>query len=411
MINVCIERELERLLYFAKKNELIEELDIVPCRNELMNLFNIKEPYKGDIDKGQPKNLSEILNNILDYALEYKIIPNNSITYRDLLDAKIMGILMPRESEVVKKFNSIYNSSGPREATKYFYNLSQNSNYIRMDRIRRNIYWRNSTEYGELEITINLSKPEKDPKEIALVKSIPSLNYPKCLLCLENVGFCGDLKRPARQNHRVIPIKLGKENWYLQYSPYVYYNEHCILFKEEHEPMSITKKTFKRLIEFVEQIPHYFIGSNAELPIVGGSILNHEHFQGGNHLFPIDRAKIDIKLVNDKYPNIKAGILKWPMSVIQLTSSDKNILIDLVINIFNFWRNYNDETVDILSYSNKSDEKIAHNTITPILRKTEKEEFQFNLVLRNNRTTKKYPEGIFHPHRELHNIKKKILDL
>ncbi|PRR79335.1 Galactose-1-phosphate uridylyltransferase [Clostridium liquoris] len=408
---IVIEKEIERLLQFAVKNGLIDELDIILCRNGLMDLLKVREPYKEKIEEEVADEPAEILNNILDYAVEQGIIEYDTTTYRDLFDAKIMGILMPRESEVVKKFREIYMKKGAREATEYFYNLSKCSNYIRMDRIKKNLYWQCSTEYGELEITINLSKPEKDPKDIALAKSVPTVNYPKCLLCLENVGFAGNTNHPARQNHRVIPMKLGEEQWFLQYSPYVYYNEHCILFKEEHVPMSINEKTFERLFNFVKQIPHYFMGSNADLPIVGGSILTHEHFQGGNHAFPMEKSKINIALKNNNYPNVKAGIVNWPMSVIRLTSEDIKSLIGLSNEILSLWRNYSDEEVDILAYSYKNGERISHNTITPIVRKTKDEEFQIDLVLRNNRTSDKYPDGIFHPHKELHHIKKENIGL
>lgn len=408
---IIIEKEIERLLHFAKKNGLIEEMDIIPCRNELMDLLSVKEPYEEKTEDEAIHEPTSILNNILDYAFEKGIIEYNTITYRDLLDAKIMGVLMPRESEVVKKFREIYKEKGAKEATKYFYNLSKCSNYIRMDRIKKNLYWKCNTEYGELEITINLSKPEKDPKDIGLAKATPALNYPKCLLCLDNVGFAGNINHPARQNHRVIPIKLGEEQWFLQYSPYVYYNEHCILFKEEHVPMSITGKTFERLFNFVKQIPHYFIGSNADLPIVGGSILTHEHFQGGNHIFPMEKAKIQTEFTSRKYSNVKVGVVKWPMSVIRLTSKDENSLIHLSNEILNEWRSYSDEEVNILAYSYKNGEKIPHNTVTPIVRKYKNGEFQIDLVLRNNRTIEKYPEGIFHPHSELHHIKKENIGL
>lgn len=408
---IVIEKEIERLLQFAVKNGLIEELDIILCRNELMDLLKVREPYEETMEEEISNEPTEILNNILDYAGEQGIIQYNTAAYRDLLDAKIMGILMPRESEVVKKFREIYMEKGAKNATEYFYNLSKCSNYIRMDRIKKNLYWKCSTEYGELEITINLSKPEKDPKDIALAKSAPAVNYPKCLLCLENVGFAGNINHPARQNHRVIPMKLSEEQWFLQYSPYVYYNEHCILFKEEHVPMSISEKTFERLFNFVKQIPHYFIGSNADLPIVGGSILTHEHFQGGNHPFPMEKAEIEISFRNKNYINVKAGIVKWPMSVIRLISEDSDSLIHLSNEILNLWRNYSDEEVDILAYSYNNGEKIPHNTVTPIVKINKEGNFQIDLVLRNNRTSDKYPDGIFHPHKELHHIKKENIGL
>ncbi|ADH61418.1 UDP-glucose--hexose-1-phosphate uridylyltransferase [Thermoanaerobacter mathranii subsp. mathranii str. A3] len=402
---------IERLIKFALKKGLIEELDVIPSRNALMDLFKIEKLYEGEVPEEELNSPSDILNKLLDYAAQIGIICDNTITYRDLMDARIMGLLMPRQSEVVKKFNTIALEEGIEKATEYFYKLSQASNYIRMDRIAKNLYWRVQTQYGSLEITINLSKPEKDPKEIEAAKKVQQSGYPKCLLCLENVGFAGNLNHPARQNHRVIPVKVAGEQWYFQYSPYVYYNEHSILFYEKHVPMKISEKTFVRLLDFVEQFPHYFMGSNADLPIVGGSILSHEHFQGGRHVFPMEEAPIESFFVHNEYNNVKVGVLKWPMSVIRIAGKQKSRLIDISSHILNKWKNYNDLEVEIVSHSEKNGELIPHNTITPIARINKNGEFEIDLVLRNNRTTDKYPYGIFHPHEELHHIKKENIGL
>jgi UDPglucose--hexose-1-phosphate uridylyltransferase len=409
MINAA--KELERLLQFAVKNNLIEELDVIPSRNALMELLQISEPYNGIIEEENISRPTEILDNLLDYSAENGMLTENTITYRDLLDAKIMGILIPRQSELVRTFFKNVNEKGVDKATEHYYALSQASNYIRMDRILKNLYWITSTEYGNLEITINLSKPEKDPKEIAASKLKPQSNYPKCLLCIENVGFAGHINHPARQNHRVIPVKLANEQWYFQYSPYVYYNEHCIVFNGQHIPMRISELTFERLFDFVEQFPHYFIGSNADLPIVGGSILSHDHFQGGRHIFPMEEAPVEVFFQHSEYKDISAGIVKWPMSVVRLSGKNKADLAKFSFELFNLWREYSDEKNEILAYSKNNDGKIPHNTITPIVRRNNKNEFEIDLVLRNNRTSTEHPDGIFHPHKELHHIKKENIGL
>lgn len=411
MNNIIPAKEIERLLQFALKHKMIEKLDIISMRNSLLDLLQVNEPYPGLIQDEKLKSPVKILENLLDYAAEASIITHNSINYRDLLDAKIMGILMPRQSEVVRNFFRAYKENGAKKATDDFYALSQASNYIRMDRIKENLYWKTTTEYGDLEITVNLSKPEKDPKEIAASKLVPQSNYPKCLLCLENVGYAGHINHPARQNHRVIPLTIGEEQWYLQYSPYVYYNEHCIVFHAQHIPMKISEKTFVRLFDFVGQFPHYFIGSNADLPIVGGSILSHEHFQGGRHIFPMERAIVEVPFINEKYKNVNAGIVKWPMSVIRLSSKNKVELVKLSMEIFNGWQEYSDPSLEILAYSDEGGQSIPHNTITPIARKNRMGEFEIDLVLRNNRVSEKHPYGIFHPHSELHHIKKENIGL
>lgn len=411
MSNKDIKFEIERLLLFALKHNLLEKLDVIPARNALLDLLQCSEPYEGDIPDENIQSPVEILNNILDYAASKGLIVENTTTYRDLLDAKIMGLLMPRESEVVNKFYRTYSEKGVVQATNDFYALSQASNYIRMDRIAKNLYWNTSTLYGDLEITVNLSKPEKDPKEIAASKLRPQSNYPKCLLCIENVGFSGHINHPARQNHRVIPVTLSDEQWYLQYSPYVYYNEHCILFQEKHIPMKISEKTFERLLNFIDQFPHYFIGTNADLPIVGGSILSHDHFQGGRHEFPMAIASAEKNYTHNNYPGVKTSIVKWPLSVIRISGRNKQTLIKLSLEILEAWKNYSDTELDILAYSESKDEKVPHNTITPIARINDQGEFEIDLVLRNNRTSDEHPDGIFHPHKELHHIKKENIGL
>lgn len=399
--------DIELLLQFALDNGIIDKLDIICCRNQLLDLLKLNEPYEAKIEKETYETATPILDRILDYMAEKGFI-ENTLTCRDLMATKIMGILMPRESEIVQKFDYIKKTKSIEAATNWFYKLSQKSNYIQVDRIAKNLYWLTSTEFGDLEITINLSKPEKDPKDIAAAKFAPQTTYPKCLLCLENVGFAGTLNHPARQNHRVIPLVLNNTNYYLQYSPYVYYNEHCIVFNENHIPMKIDKNTFIALFEFVEELPHYFIGSNADLPIVGGSILTHDHFQGGHHVFPMERAKIEIEYKSQKYFDIKIGIVNWPLSVIRLSSNNKSALIDLSDDILKKWRNYSDEEANIFAYT---DNNVRHNTITPIVRKNNLNEFEIDLVLRNNLTSPEHPLGIFHPHSNLHHIKKENIGL
>ena len=411
MKKINCEMEIERLIKFALNKKIITIYDSIPARNALMDLLQVSEPYNGHIEEEKLEAPTEILNNILDYAAEKGIIQTDTTTYRDLMDAKIMGLLMPRQSEVIRNFIEAAEKYGIKAATDEFYNLSKASNYIRMDRIEKNLYWLSGTSYGDLEITVNLSKPEKDPRDIAAAKLLPQASYPKCLLCIENVGFSGNVNHPARQNHRVIPVTVNKEQWYLQYSPYVYYNEHCILFKGEHVPMRISDNTFKRLFDFVEQFPHYFIGSNADLPIVGGSILSHEHFQGGRHVFPMEVAPAEKRFFHREYTDVHAAIVRWPMSVVRFSSHNKEALIELSIHTLNEWRCYSDESVEIHAYSKNGEEMIPHNTITPIVRKNKAGQYEVDLVLRNNRTSKEHPEGIFHPHKELHHIKKENIGL
>ena len=341
---------------------------------------------------------------ILDYAVSNGLC-EDSVVYRDLFDTKIMGLITPRPSYVINKFNSLYEKS-PKCATDFYYKLSQDSNYIRRYRIKNDLKWITKTEYGDIDITINLSKPEKDPKAIAAALKMKSASYPKCLLCKENEGYAGRVNHPARQNHRIIPMVLGGDDFYLQYSPYVYYNEHCIVFNSEHTPMKIDRSAFEKLLDFIELFPHYFIGSNADLPIVGGSILTHEHFQGGNYEFAMAKAPIETQVKFSGFEDVEAGIVKWPMSVIRISSKSKEKLVDLADKILTAWRGYTDENSFI--YAETDGEK--HNTITPIARKRDGK-FELDLVLRNNITTDECPLGFYHPHPEYHHIKKENIGL
>ena len=400
-----INKEIKRLLKYGLKKNLFEVEDEIYVRNKILDILNLDEYEDIEIEEENLDTPTEILNNLLNYAFESGILESNSPIYRDLLDTKIMDTLMPRPSEVIKKFYNKYENS-KEDATNYFYNISKACDYVRTDRIAQNLVWKTATEYGDLDLTINLSKPEKDPKAIAAAKSLPPSKYPKCLLCKENEGYRGRVNHPARQNLRIIPLELQNEKWFVQYSPYAYYNEHCIVFASEHIPMKITKNTFSRNLEFVEKFPHYFIGSNADLPIVGGSILTHDHYQGGKYTFAMDKAKsfVDFKL--DKYKDIELSIVKWPLTVVRLKGKDRLELSNLGEEILNHWRNYSDSNVDVYAYTDDT----PHNTITPISRR-DNEYYILDLVLRNNRTSSEHPDGIFHPHKELHNIKKENIGL
>ena len=349
-------------------------------------------------------SLEEILQGLLEDAVARGVCADD-ITSRDLFDTKLMGILTPPPREVRGKFAALYEKS-PEEATEWYYRFSQDTDYIRRYRVQKDMRWKTATEYGNLDITINLSKPEKDPKSIAAAKAAPQSDYPKCLLCPENEGYAGRMNHPARQNHRIIPMELAGENWNLQYSPYVYYTEHCIVFNSQHTPMVINKATLQKLLDFVTKFPHYFIGSNADLPIVGGSILTHEHFQGGHFSFPMERAPIERKISFKGYEDVTAGIVKWPMSVIRLTCPDKDRLCDLATKILLKWRIYTDKEAFIFAKSGGE----PHNTITPIARRRG-EAYELDLVLRNNITTEEHPLGVYHPHAELHHIKKENIGL
>ncbi len=397
-----IETAIKNLIEYAVFCELIGKEDKIYCTNRLLEILRLDE-YE------EPKEITEtelqlILDEILKFAIKKQIISDN-VTERDLFDTKVMATFTPRPSQVIEKFWDKYKIS-PKKATDYFYKLCKDTDYIRRYRIKRDIKWVTSSEYGDIDITVNLSKPEKDPKAIAAAKNSKQVGYPKCLLCKENEGYAGRLNHPARQNHRAIPLKLDGEEWYLQYSPYVYYNEHCIVLNSKHTPMEINVSTFKKLLEFVKAFPHYFIGSNADLPIVGGSILSHDHFQGGNYTFAMAKAPIETEIGFNGFDNVKAGIVKWPMSVIRLRSTDDKALAELADKILVKWRGYSDEAAFIFAET----EGVPHNTITPIARKNG-ENFELDLVLRNNITTDEHPLGVYHPHAELHHIKKENIGL
>lgn len=392
---------IKALISYAVKNSLIEECDRVYCTNGILSLLK-KDSYEIGCKEANGE-INEILDALCDYAAKNGII-EDSITYRDLFDTAIMGVLTPRPSQVIEKFNSLYAVS-PEAATDYYYKLSGDTNYIRRDRIAKILKWQHSGDYGTIDITVNLSKPEKDPKAIAAAKNAPQSGYPKCQLCRECEGYAGRVDFPARQNHRIIPITINNSGWFMQYSPYVYYNEHCIVFNGEHTPMKIDKAAFSKLLEFVTLFPHYFVGSNADLPIVGGSILSHEHFQGGRYEFAMERAPIEKKISFAGFENVDAGIVKWPMSTIRLLSESKEALVELADKILNAWRGYTDESAFIFAQTDA-----PHNTITPIARRRGGK-FELDLVLRNNITTKEHPLGVYHPHAELHHIKKENIGL
>ena len=397
-----ISMRIKQLVDYAVKHELIDEADRIYMTNRILGELGVSDYQSKEAGEAE---LEEILGDICDYAYENGLIEANTATYRDLFDTKLMGILTPRPSEVIKRFAANYALS-PEDATDYYYSLSKNSDYIRTYRIVKDMKWTVDSEFGEIDITVNLSKPEKDPRAIAAAKNAPASDYPKCLLCAETEGFAGNLTKPARQNHRIIPITLGGKPWYFQYSPYVYYNEHCIALNAEHIPMVVDKGTFERQLDFVELFPHYFLGSNADLPIVGGSILSHDHMQGGRYTFAMEKAPVEKKIVFKGFENVEAGIVKWPMSVIRLTSENKNALIELANKILVAWRGYTDESAFI--YATTDGE--PHNTITPIARRRGSS-YEFDLVLRNNITTDEHPLGVYHPHAELHNIKKENIGL
>lgn len=397
-----IDKSIKSLVCYGLEKELFMPRDEIYVTNRILEILGLDE-YECD-EEISNVNLEQTLKELLDFAVEKGLI-EDSIVHRDLFDTKLMGALMPRPSEVTEKFNSLYKQS-PKAATDYFYSLSCDSDYIRRYRVEKDIKWVTPTEYGDLDITINLSKPEKDPKAIAAAKNAPQAGYPKCMLCRECEGYAGRLNFPARQNHRVIPVQINGSEWCFQYSPYVYYNEHCIVFNSKHTPMAINRDTFKKLLDFVRQFPHYFVGSNADLPIVGGSILSHDHFQGGNYTFAMAKAPIEYALSFEGFSDVDAGILKWPMSVIRLSSPDTDRLIGLADKILKAWRGYTNEAAFIFSETDGE----PHNTITPIARK-KGEKYELDLVLRNNITTKEHPLGVFHPHAELHHIKKENIGL
>ena len=399
---MTINSAISALVDYSIECKLIEKNDEAYAVNALLSVLRLSEFKR---EEYECVSLDKILGFICDFAYESGLIENNSVVYRDLFDTKIMGVFTARPSEVISKFYTLYKDS-PKAATDYFYALSCDSNYIRKDRIMRDLKWKVDSEYGEIDITVNLSKPEKDPKAIAAAKLLPQSGYPKCALCHENEGFEGSLSKAPRQNLRQIPFDMAGTPWFLQYSPYVYYNEHCIALSALHTPMKIDRTSFEKLLGFVKCFPHYFIGSNADLPIVGGSILSHDHMQGGRYTFAMEKAPVYKEISFDGFSDIKAGLVKWPMSVIRLTSDNPERMVELADKILIAWRGYTDESAFVFAQTNGE----PHNTITPIARRRG-ELYELDLVLRNNITTKENPLGVFHPHEEHHNIKKENIGL
>ena len=397
-----INQAIKNLVEYGVECNLITTEDKVYTTNRILDILNIDEYIEPETVTCD--DLESILCDILDFAVENKIIDDN-ITEKDLFDTKVMSALVPRPSEVIKTFWERYETS-PEAATDYYYKMSCDSDYIRRYRIKKDMKWITSTEYGDLDVTINLSKPEKDPKAIAAAKNAKQSGYPKCLLCKENEGYRGRMNHPARGNHRIIPMMINNTPWMMQYSPYVYYNEHCIVFNSEHSPMAINRATFKKLLDFVKIFPHYFVGSNADLPIVGGSILTHDHFQGGHYTFAMAKAPVETVVKFDDFDDVEAGIVKWPMSVVRLRCDDTERLIELADKILLKWRGYTDEDAFIFAETDGT----PHNTITPIAR-VANGKFELDLVLRNNITTDEHPLGVYHPHAELHHIKKENIGL
>ena len=404
---MMIQENIKKLVQYGLMTGLIEETDKIYTTNRLLELFGLDELEESDTDVAMSVDeLETVLSGMMDYAYEQGIMTENSIVYRDLFDTKIMSMLVPRPSEVIAKFRGLYDHESAQAATDFFYKLSQDTDYIRRYRIKKDQKWVAPTKYGDLDITINLSKPEKDPKAIAAAKNAKQGGYPKCLLCVENEGYAGRVNHPARQNHRIIPVTINGSKWGFQYSPYVYYNEHCIVFNSQHIPMKIEHDTFCKLFDFVKQFPHYFVGSNADLPIVGGSILSHDHFQGGHYEFAMARAEVERTFTIKGFEDVETGIVNWPMSVIRISSEDEQRLIALADVILNAWRGYTDETAFIFAETDGE----PHNTITPIARKRG-DKFELDLVLRNNITTEEHPLGVYHPHANLHHIKKENIGL
>ncbi len=397
-----ISKNIKSLISYGIEKELLSEEDVIFTQNRLLEIMN--EDSFEDGTSEEKTELEVILKSLCDVAVEKGLI-EDTITHRDLFDTKIMAALLPRPSEVIKTFWDKYKES-PEAATDYYYNFSKNTDYIRTYRIKKDLKWTVESEYGDIDITINRSKPEKDPKAIAAAKNVKQSGYPKCLLCVENEGYRGRINHPARNNHRIIPLTINETPWRLQYSPYVYYNEHCIVFNSNHVPMSINDATFRKLLDFVSLFPHYFVGSNADLPIVGGSILTHDHFQGGRYEFAMAKAPIETNLVFKGFEDVEAGIVKWPMSTIRIRHKDTNRLCELASKILSAWRGYTDEDSFIFAETNGE----PHNTITPIARMKDGK-FELDLVLRNNITTDEHPLGLYHPHAELHNIKKENIGL
>ena len=406
-----IQENIRELVQYGLLTGLVEKEDEIYTTNKLLELFGEEEyPFEfGEeterTEEEAVKRLPELLTEMMDYAVNKGIMQEDGVVYRDLFDTKIMSCLVGRPGEIIRKFWAEYEKS-PEAATEFFYKFSQDTDYIRRYRVCKDEKWIAPTKYGDLDITINLSKPEKDPKAIAAAKLAKQSGYPKCLLCVENEGYAGRINHPARQNHRIIPITINDSKWGLQYSPYVYYNEHCIVFNSQHIPMKIEHNTFVKLFDFVKQFPHYMLGSNADLPIVGGSILSHDHFQGGHYEFPMAKAEVERTFVVKGFEDVKAGVVNWPMSVIRIWGKDTDRLIALADVILDSWRGYSDEASFV--FAETDGEK--HNTITPIARKRG-EDYELDLVLRNNITTEEHPLGVFHPHANLHHIKKENIGL
>ena len=392
---------LTALVRYGLEKGLIEPCDQTYITNQLLMTMGL-DSY--EYEEAPALELEDILAGLLDDAVARGVCDDN-ITARDLFDTKLMGVLTPLPREVRAKFAALY-ADDPQKATDWYYTLSQDTDYIRRYRIKKDLRWKTKTDYGDLDITINLSKPEKDPKAIAAAKSAPQSGYPKCQLCPENEGYAGRMNHPARENHRIVPITVAGADWFLQYSPYVYYNEHCIVFNAAHTPMVIDKSAFAKLLDFVTLFPHYFVGSNADLPIVGGSILSHEHFQGGHYAFPMELSPVEKELTFQGFEDVKAGIVKWPMSAIRLDGPDKDRLVELADKILTAWRGYTDEAAFIFAET----DGVPHSTITPIARRRGSD-YELDLVLRNNITTEEHPLGVYHPHAELHHIKKENIGL
>lgn len=394
---------IKKLTTYAIEADLIKKEDAVYCTNRILELLGLDE-YEDSGKEFSGVDLEGTLKEILDYAAENGIIQND-VTHRDLFDTKLMSVFVPMPSAVIEKFSTLYAES-PEKATDFYYKFSCDTDYIRRYRIERDLKWKSESPYGEIDITVNLSKPEKSPEEIAKAKLVKQSSYPKCLLCPQNEGYAGRENHPARQNHRIMPITVDGCEWGLQYSPYVYYNEHCIVFNKQHVPMKIDKGAFKKLFDFVKLFPHYFIGSNADLPIVGGSILTHEHFQGGHYEFAMAKAQGEKTYVVNGFEDVKVERVKWPMSVIRISGTDTDRLVELADKILSAWRAYNDEKCFIFSETDGE----QHSTVTPIARQ-KNGVYEMDLVLRNNITTEEYPLGVFHPHQELHNIKRENIGL
>ena len=392
-------RTLKKLVQYGVETGLTPACEKNYTINLLLDVFK-EDEYVEPEEEYRDIDLEEVLNALLDEAVKRNLI-EDSVVYRDLFDTRLMNCLMPRPAQVQNEFWSRYEKD-PQEATDYFYKLSQDSDYIRRYRVKKDQKWTVDSEYGKIDITINLSKPEKDPKAIAAAKLVKSSSYPKCLLCPENEGYAGRVNHPARENHRIIPITVNDSPWGFQYSPYVYYNEHCIVFNSQHVPMKIEKNTFIKLFDFVKLFPHYFLGSNADLPIVGGSILSHDHFQGGHYTFAMAKAPIEKHVTIPGYEDVEAGIVKWPLSVLRIRHKDEKRLIELATHVLEAWRGYTDESAFIFAETDGE----PHNTITPIARRSG-DMFELDLTLRNNITTDEHPLGVYHPHAEYHHIKKR----